>query len=130
MALFASKKEKKSAAPKKTGAGAAPEAAGRPALPAAAPALAAAGLVLLRPRVTEKSSFLSERGVYVFEVAADAGKREVAAAVAALYKVHPVRITFLPVPEKRVFIRGRAGRKRGSRKAYVFLKKGEKIEVI
>ena len=86
--------------------------------------------VLLGTRVTEKASLLSEKdGAYTFNVSADANKQTIAASVAKLYKVHPVKVRIVPVPSKRVFIRGKRGVKSGGRKAYVFLKEGEKIDI-
>ncbi|MEK7087989.1 MAG: 50S ribosomal protein L23 [Patescibacteria group bacterium] len=86
--------------------------------------------VLLRPHITEKASASSERGAYVFRVATDANKREIARAVSLLYKVTPVKVRAVNIPKKSVFVKGRAGFRGGGKKAYVFLKKGEKIEVM
>ena len=89
-----------------------------------------ASTVILNPRVTEKASFLSERNnVYTFNVTADANKHNIAQTVNRLYKVTPLQVRIVGIPEKRVFVRGKRGVKRGGRKAYVFLKKGDKIEI-
>jgi len=85
---------------------------------------------LLRPRVTEKASMKVEEGVYVFEVASKANAGQVASAVKELYKVTPVKVNMVKIPKKQVFVRGKWGIKKGGKKAYVFLKKGDKIEVI
>lgn len=86
--------------------------------------------VLLGQRVTEKASILSERSnVYTFNITNDATKRSVADSVVRLYKVHPVKIRIVRVPAKRVFVRGKNGVKAGGRKAYVYLKAGEKIDI-
>ena len=86
--------------------------------------------VIHSPRITEKVTALQEkRNVYTFVVSADATKHSVKQAVARLYKVHPAKIRLLPVPAKRVFVRGKWGVKQGGRKAYVTLPKGEKIEM-
>lgn len=81
-------------------------------------------------RVTEKASMLAEQNVYTFDVTADANKTEIKKAIFVLYKVKPTKINVLPVKSKKVFSRGKAGFKSGGRKALVFLKKGDKIEVI
>jgi large subunit ribosomal protein L23 len=68
---------------------------------------------------------------YVFEVAQDATKRDVLAAVKALYKVTPVKVNIV-VKQPRAYVarfRNRRGMKSGMKKAYVFLKKGEKIDI-
>jgi len=86
--------------------------------------------VILRPRVTEKGSALAAAGVYVFEVADNANKKEIAEEVRHLYNVSPVRVNIAKNPAKKVFVRGKRGVKSGVRKAYVYLKEGEKIEII
>ncbi len=86
--------------------------------------------VLKHPRITEKASFSAEKGVYVFEVAKDANKKVIAEAVKEMYKVTPVRVNVVKIPAKRVIVRGKNGMKSGGKKAYVFLKKGDKIETM
>jgi large subunit ribosomal protein L23 len=88
--------------------------------------------VLRNPRVTEKATDASERGVYVFDIDPRAGKSDVRQAVKALYKVEPRKIAITIVPAKRVQSRARGlfGRKSGGKKAYVYLKKGETIEIV
>ena len=83
---------------------------------------------LIRPRVTEKASFLLESNINTFEVASSATKGEVMKAVQAYYKVLPVKIRMVRNPAKKVFMRGKKGVKAGVKKAYVYLKKGDKIE--
>ncbi|MCX6718876.1 MAG: 50S ribosomal protein L23 [Candidatus Taylorbacteria bacterium] len=85
---------------------------------------------VLRPRITEKSSFLAQNGTYTFEISRDANKRSVAKAVAELYKVTPVKIALINLPAKNVFVRGKSGRVAGIRKALVTIKKGEKIDIV
>lgn len=85
--------------------------------------------VILRPRVTEKAAGLTSANVYAFDIRMDATKTEVANAVKALYKVTPVKVNVVNTPAKRVRLRRRRGygRVAASRKAYVFLKKGDTI---
>jgi large subunit ribosomal protein L23 len=89
--------------------------------------------VLKHPRVTEKATILSESGVYVFDVAPRATKKDVAEAVEALYKVTPRKINMVKVPSKRVRMRrqqNKYGVKSGGKKAYVFVKKGDTIDIV
>lgn len=86
--------------------------------------------VLIRPRITEKATAQAENNVYVFEIATGAKKKQVANAVSVIYKVKPVSIRIANNPSKRVFVRGKSGIKSGVRKAYVELKKGDKIEFV
>lgn len=82
------------------------------------------------PRVTEKASFSAEQNVYTFEISESANKTEIKKAIFALYKVKPVKVNVLSVPKKNVMSKGKAGVKGGGRKALVYLKKGDKIELV
>lgn len=87
--------------------------------------------VLLRPRITEKAAIAADKNnVYVFEVVKTANKDSIAASVKAQYKVTPVKVRVANIPAKKVFVRGKRGVKSGGKKAYVYLKKGDKIELI
>jgi large subunit ribosomal protein L23 len=83
---------------------------------------------LLRPRITEKASFMLETNAHTFEVAPKATKAQVAEAVKAFYKVSPIRVNIVKNPAKEVIVKGKKGIKAGVKKAYVYLKKGDKIE--
>jgi len=85
--------------------------------------------VLREPRITEKASMLLERGVYVFDVAPSTTKSEIRKVIKSTYKITPVKIAIVQVPSKKVFIRGKKGVKTGGKKAYIYLKKGDKIEI-
>ena len=83
--------------------------------------------IILKPRVTEKAAILQEDGIYTFDIAPSANKQEVKKEIKRLYKVTPVKVNIAKTEAKRVFTRGRHGKKAGVKKAYVFLKKGDKI---
>lgn len=89
-----------------------------------------ASVVLRSPRITEKALTAQARGVFVFEVAARATKRTVKEAIYALYKVTPRKVAMVTMPKKSVVIKGKAGVSGGGKKAYVYLKKGDKIEIV
>ncbi len=86
--------------------------------------------VLTNPRITEKATAHTEQNVYVFDVVTDANKFQVKEAVKVLYKVSPVKINIAQVPSKRIFYRGKKGVKSGGKKAFVYLKEGDKISII
>ena len=98
-----------------------------------APRIVIAGVkdVLVRPRITEKAANMGSDSVYTFDVHASATKRDVAAAVKALYKVTPIKVNVVTIPAKRVAMRKRRGfgKTAGGKKAYVFLKKGAQIQL-
>lgn len=85
--------------------------------------------VIMRPRVTEKAANLTSSNVYTFDIRVSATKEDVKNAVKALYKVTPVKIRVVNVKAKRVRLRARRGfgAKPRTRKAYVYLKKGDSI---
>lgn len=86
--------------------------------------------VIIKPRMTEKSALQADaRGVYAFNVTKDSTKKSIAACIKAEYKVTPASIRMVTVPSKKKFVRGRWGVKGGGKKAYVYLKKGDKIDV-
>ncbi len=85
---------------------------------------------ILRPRITEKSGIANETSnIYTFEVTKTATKYTIAQAVKAMYKVTPLKIRTVSLPAKQVFSRGRWGTQSAVKKALVYLKKGDKIEV-
>lgn len=86
--------------------------------------------IIKNPRVTEKGSNVALQNVYTFDVADGANKTEIKKAIFSLYKVKPVKVNILAVPKKIINYRGRPGTRGGGKKAFVYLKKGDKIEFI
>jgi large subunit ribosomal protein L23 len=88
--------------------------------------------VIVRPRVTEKSVGMSEQNVYTFVVKRSASKFDVRDAVKALYSVTPVKINIVnkKPAERLVGSRNRMKKVPGMKKAYVYLKKGDTINLV
>ncbi|KKR79615.1 MAG: 50S ribosomal protein L23 [Candidatus Nomurabacteria bacterium GW2011_GWA2_40_9] len=86
--------------------------------------------IIKNPRITEKASGAAEANVYTFDVTANANKTEIKKAIFALYKMKPVKVNVLTVPKKNIVVRGKKGVKQGGKKALIYLKKGDKIEVL
>lgn len=84
---------------------------------------------VLGPRITEKAAYSAEKNVYVFNVATDANKIQIKQAIKDLYKVVPTKIAIVVSKPKAVTFRGNKGMQKASKKAYVYLKKGDTIEV-
>lgn len=84
--------------------------------------------IILRPRITEKANRSAEGNVHTFEIASSATKRQVSEAMKAFYKVTPLKVNIVKNPAKEVFVKGKKGFKAGVKKAYVYLKEGDKIE--
>ena len=87
--------------------------------------------ILLHARITEKATMHSMESVYVFDVARRATKRDIVMAIRDIYNVTPrmVRIAAIPTKTARNARTGVTGIKRGGKKAYVYLQKGETIIV-
>ncbi len=88
------------------------------------------GGIIKAPRITEKATFSADKNVYVFDVDTKSTKHDVALAIKETYKVTPVKIRVTKVPSKTAFIRGKWGTKKGGKKAYVYVDKKEKIEIV
>jgi len=87
--------------------------------------------VIIRPRITEKATIKADmENVYVFEIAKDVTKIMVSRAIESIYKVKPLKVSVAMNPSKKVFFRGKRGVTQGVKKAYVYIKKGEKIEIV
>jgi large subunit ribosomal protein L23 len=84
--------------------------------------------IILRPRIAEKASFVAESNVYTFEVAKNATKKQVAEAIKIFYEITPVKVNMVKNPAKKILVRGEKGITAGVKKAYVYLKEGDKIE--
>jgi large subunit ribosomal protein L23 len=84
---------------------------------------------ILAPVITEKATNLTEHNKFVFRVAADASKDEIAAAVEALFKVNVTKVNTLNVKGKTKRFRGIKGRRSDVKKAVVTLAEGQTIDV-
>ena len=88
--------------------------------------------VIVGPRITEKAMGMSDKNVYVFKVRSNATKFHVRDAIKALYNVTPVRVNIV---NRAPAIRHSGSRNRdvkvpGMKKAYVYLKKGDSINLV
>jgi len=86
--------------------------------------------VFLKPRITEKATLLAEKNVYTFDVPRNANKQSIAVAVKELFKVTPVKVAIVRTMGKAKFTKGRLGKTAESKKAYVHLKAGDKIDFV
>ncbi len=88
--------------------------------------------VIIGPRITEKAVSLGESNVYTFNVRRDATKFLVRDAIKALYGLTPVRINIVnKKPATRLSgSRNRMVKVNGHKKAYVYLKKGDTINLV
>lgn len=86
---------------------------------------------ILRPRITEKAGIMGEKlNVYTFEVAQNGTKETIAKEVKTLYKVTPTKVRIINLPARNVVVRGRKGTQSAVKKALVYLKKGDTINLV
>ena len=125
MALFGTKKTEKKVVKAEKVAKVA-----KPAISTARTISASAAQVIIRPHITEKTGMLSETGVYTFEVVKGVSSKQISDAIQALFKVVPVKVSVTNIRSKKRMLRGIPGKTATSKKAYIYLKKGVKIEFI
>lgn len=89
-------------------------------------------LIIHRPRITEKAAHVTENNVYVFDISMRATKKDVMTAVHEHFKVTPRKVNIVRLAPRKLVsrARNRVGKASGMKKAYVFLKKGERIDTI
>jgi large subunit ribosomal protein L23 len=85
--------------------------------------------VIRKPVITEKATMASEHGAVVFEVDIDATKPVIKDAVETLFKVKVKAINTVVTKGKTKRFRGRPGRRKDVKKAYVTLVEGNTIDV-
>jgi large subunit ribosomal protein L23 len=85
--------------------------------------------VIVKPIITEKATMTSENNGVVFQVSKDSSKPQIKQAVEALFgvKVKAVNTTITKGKVKK--FKGRPGRRRDVKKAYVTLVEGNTIDV-
>ena len=87
--------------------------------------------VIRAPRVSEKTARLQEvSNQYVFEIAKEATKADVKAAVEQIFEVTVEAVNVVNVKGKNKSFKFRQGRRGDWRKAYVKLAEGQSIDVM
>ncbi|MGB4441811.1 MAG: 50S ribosomal protein L23 [Coriobacteriia bacterium] len=85
--------------------------------------------IIIRPIVSEKSFELMEQGRYTFEVAKDARKEQIAAAVSEVFGVTVTSVNTMNVSGKPRRLRYNKGLSRSWKKAIVTVKDGDAIDL-
>lgn len=85
--------------------------------------------IIRNPVVTEKSTYASEHNQVVFDVAIDATKPEIKAAVEGLFSVKVQAVNTLIRKGKEKRFRGRIGQRKDVKKAIVTLADGQSIDI-
>jgi len=85
--------------------------------------------VILAPHITEKSTLVSEHNAVVFQVANDATKPEIKAAVEALFSVKVTGVNTIVQKGKTKKWKGKPYTRSDMKKAIVTLAEGDQIDV-
>lgn len=85
--------------------------------------------VIIRPIVSERSFDLMNNNKYTFEVAKNAPKEEIRAAIQKLFGVRVLKVNTINVKPKQKRVRYQVGMTRSWKKAVVTLAPGDTIEV-
>ncbi len=85
--------------------------------------------VVLKPHITEKTTLLSEHNAVVFQVAGDASKPEIKAAVEALFNVKVTGVNTMVAKGKTKRWKGTPYKRSDMKKAIVTLAEGQSIDV-
>ena len=86
--------------------------------------------ILRSPRITEKATTAAEFGTYVFNVATDATKPEIKAAVEEVFSVQVKQVNTVNQDGKKKRFRGKPGRTSDFKKAYITLMPGQTLEAL
>ncbi|MBU0722077.1 50S ribosomal protein L23 [Patescibacteria group bacterium] len=85
--------------------------------------------IITKPLVTEKVSNLGALNKYVFVVAKNTNKIEVAKAIKEIYGIKPVCVNVIRMSGKKVRYGRISGQKKDWKKAIITLPKGETIKI-
>jgi large subunit ribosomal protein L23 len=85
--------------------------------------------VVVKPVITEKSTLVSEYNQVVFQVAKDATKPQIKAAIEALYGVKVLAVNTMVAKGKTKRWRGQEYRRSDVKKAVVTVADGDRIDV-
>ncbi len=85
--------------------------------------------VIMKPLVTEKVSGMSALNKYVFAVAKDTNKIEVAKAVKEIYGIKPLGVNIIKIEGKKARYGRISGKRKDWKKAIVTLPAGQTIKV-
>ncbi len=85
--------------------------------------------VIRKPIITEKATMASENNAVVFEVAIDANKPQIREAVESLFNVKVKAVNTSITKGKVKRFRGKPGKRKDIKKAYVTLEEGNTIDV-
>ena len=84
---------------------------------------------IISPRVTEKSTYLSEHNKIIFNVHNGASKKSIKKSVEKIFKVNVIKINIINKRSRIKLTRGKKVKRKGYKKAIITLKKGQNIDL-
>lgn len=84
---------------------------------------------LLQSLISEKAAVSESLGSYTFKVQKDVNKIQIKQAIAAVYKVKPIKVRIMNVEGKNVRFGRKTGKRSDWKKAIVTLAKGQTINI-
>tara|TARA_A100001037_G_C14979597_1_gene557447 strand:+ start:116 stop:409 length:294 start_codon:yes stop_codon:yes gene_type:complete len=81
------------------------------------------------PVITEKATGLSEQNKVIFKVHENASKDSIKKNIEKIFKVKVIKVNTINKKSKTKMVRGKAGIKKGFKKAVITLKKGQSIDL-
>ena len=84
---------------------------------------------IISPRITEKTTYLSEQNKVVFNVHTGATKKAIKKSIEKIFKVNVVKINTINIRGKVKMVRNKKAYKSGYKKAIITLKKGQSIDL-
>jgi large subunit ribosomal protein L23 len=85
--------------------------------------------ILIKPLVSEKSSFGADQNKYTFIVSEKANKPEVKKAIFAVYGIKPTDVNIIKTKGKKINFKKTVGKRKDLKKAIVTLPKGKTIQL-
>ena len=84
---------------------------------------------IISPRITEKSTYLSEHNKIIFNVHKGATKKAIKKSIEKIFKVNVIKVNTILSKGKQKMVKGKATKKPNFKKAIITLKKGQNIDL-
>ena len=85
--------------------------------------------LILNPIITEKATTLSSFSQVVFSVPFNSNKKQIKNSVESLFGVSVKKINLITTKGKTKRFKGKMGKRKDTKKAIIFLEKGQKIDI-
>ena len=84
---------------------------------------------IISPRITEKSTYLSEHNKIVFNVHKGSTKKSIKKSIEKIFKVNVIKVNTIFTKGKNKMVRGKITNRPSYKKAIITLKKGQSIDL-